>query len=120
MQQAFSFEEGTRVILFGQRRSTVVDCLPRHLKVGGSNSAAAMGTGRGEMFRVDVTFEVRTVLYGIRLFNDKVSKHGHHIYVKRNEGEREQYRGVTERERERVRGRAWQREKVTSVVKLAV
>jgi hypothetical protein len=84
------------LFLFGQRRSTVVDCLPRHLKVGGS-----MGTGRGEMFRLDVTFEVRTVLYGIRLFNDKVSKHGHHIYVKRNEGEREQYSGETERERER-------------------
>ncbi len=96
----------------------MVELLARYLKVGGSNSAAAIGTGRGEMFRVGVTLEVRKVLYGICLFNDKVSKHGHHIYVKWNEGEREQYSGETERERER--GRAWQREKVASVVKLAV
>ncbi len=41
---------------------------------------------------------MRTVLYGICLFNDKVSKHGHHIYMKQNEGEREQDSGETERE----------------------
>jgi hypothetical protein len=37
-------------------------------------------------FRIDVAFEMRTVLYGMHLFNDNVSKHGHHIYMKRKEG----------------------------------
>ena len=49
--------------------------------------------------RVDVTFEMRTVLYGIHLYNDNQHKHGSHIYMKWKEGEREQDRGETERER---------------------
>jgi len=57
---------------------------------------------------------MRTVLYRIRLFNDKVSKHGHHINMKWNEGEREEDSGETEREC--VRGRVRQREEVASVV----
>ncbi len=40
---------------------------------------------------------MRTVLYKIHLFNDKVYKHGHIIYMKRKEGEREQDSGETER-----------------------
>jgi hypothetical protein len=50
-------------------------------------------------FHVDVTFEMRTVLYRICLFNDKVSKHGHPICAKWNEGEREQDSRETERQR---------------------
>ncbi len=47
---------------------------------------------------------MRTVLYAIRLFNDKVYKHGHHIYMKWNEGEKGK---TAERQREKVckRGR---------------
>ncbi len=41
---------------------------------------------------------MRTVLYGIHLFNDSFSEHGHHIYVKWNEGEREQDSRETERD----------------------
>ncbi len=41
---------------------------------------------------------MRTVLYVIHLFNDNSSKHGHHIYIKQKEGEREQDSGDTERE----------------------
>ncbi len=44
---------------------------------------------------------MRRVLYGICLFNDNVSKQGHHIYMKRKEGEREQDSGETERVCER-------------------
>jgi len=42
---------------------------------------------------------MRTVLYGIRLFNDNVSKHRHHIYMKWKDGERRQRErdGVCER-----------------------
>ncbi len=54
------------------------------------------------MFCIDVTFEMRTVLYKICLFNDKGYKHGCHIYMKRKEGEREQDSEETERERECV------------------
>jgi hypothetical protein len=61
---------------------------------------------------------MRTVLYGIRLFNDKVYKHGHHIYMKWKEGEREQDTGETKRERECVREGGWQRVEVVSVVKM--
>ncbi len=59
---------------------------------------------------------MRTVLYGIRLFNDNISKHGHHIYMKPKEGEREQDSGETERESVCVRDGVWQREEVASVV----
>ncbi len=50
---------------------------------------------------------MRTVLYGIHLFNDDVSKHGHHIYMKQKEWGREQDSRETEREcvRETERGR---------------
>jgi hypothetical protein len=41
---------------------------------------------------------MRTVLYRICLFNDKVSKHRHHIYMKQKKGGREQ----DSRESERV------------------
>ncbi len=50
------------------------------------------------MFCIDFTFEMRTVLYRIRLFTDNSSKHRHHIYIKQKEGEREQDSGETERE----------------------
>ncbi len=49
-------------------------------------------------FRIDVTFEMRTVPYGMCLFNDNVSKHEHHIYMKLRERGREQNSGETERE----------------------
>jgi hypothetical protein len=51
------------------------------------------------LFHIDVTFEMRTVLYVIHLFNDDVHKHGRHFYMKRKEGKREQH------SRERGRGR---------------
>jgi len=50
------------------------------------------------VFCIDVTFEMRAVLYKIHLFNDKGYKHRCHIYMKRKEGEREQGSGETERE----------------------
>ncbi len=58
---------------------------------------------------------MRTVLSEIRLFNDNISKHGYHIYMKWKEGEKEQDSGETEREF--VRDRAWQRGEVSWVVK---
>jgi hypothetical protein len=57
-----------------------------------------MNRERVNIFHIDVTFEMRTVLYNIHLFNDKVYKHGHHIYMKQKEGEREQDSRETERE----------------------
>jgi hypothetical protein len=69
-------------------------------------------------FRINVTFEMRTVLFGMRLFNDNISKHEHHIYMKRKEGGREPNSG--ERESVCVRDRVWQREDVASVVKRTI
>ncbi len=74
--------------------------------------------GYGSLFRIDVTL-TRTVLSEICIFNDDLSKQGHHIYIKRKEGEREQDSGETER-RVCVRDRAWQREEVASVVKQTI
>ncbi len=51
-----------------------------------------------ENFCIDVTFEMKTVLSEIRLFNDDISKHGYHIYMKWKEGEKEQDSGEIERE----------------------
>jgi len=48
-------------------------------------------------------FEMRTVLYGIHLFNDVGHKHGCYIYMKWKEGEREQDSRETERESVRER-----------------
>ncbi len=59
-------------------------------------------------------FEMRTVLYGIRLFNDARHKHGSNIYMKWKEGGREQDSGETES----VREGGWLREEVASVVKM--
>ncbi len=61
-------------------------------------------------------FEMGTVLSEIRLFNDNLSKHGHHIYMKQKEGKESK---TVQRQRESVcvRDRAWQREEVASVVK---
>jgi hypothetical protein len=47
---------------------------------------------------------MRTVLYEICLFNDKLYKNGDHIYMKKKVGEREQDSGERERERERESG----------------
>jgi hypothetical protein len=41
---------------------------------------------------------MKTVLSEIRLFNDDISKHGYHIYMKWKEGEKEQDSGEIERE----------------------
>jgi len=59
---------------------------------------------------------MRTVLYKINLFNDKLCKQGHTIYMKRKEGEREQDRGETERGCMCVQ----RQEEVASVVKMTV
>jgi hypothetical protein len=40
------------------------------------------------LFHIDVTFEMRTVLYKSHLFNDKIYKHGDHIYIEQKEGKR--------------------------------
>ncbi len=48
---------------------------------------------------------MRTALCGIHLFDDKVYKNGHHIYMKRKEGKRELDSGETERVN--VRDGAW-------------
>jgi hypothetical protein len=59
---------------------------------------------------------MKTVLYKVRLFNDKVYKHRHHIYMKWKEGEREQDSG--EKERECVReAEHCRKRKVASVIK---
>ncbi len=52
----------------------------------------------GANFCIDVTFEMRTVLSEIHLFNYDLSKQWHHIYMKWTEGEREPDSGETERE----------------------
>ncbi len=44
-------------------------------------------------------FEMRTVLYGIHLFNDVRHKHGSYIYMEQKEGGREQDSGETEKEK---------------------
>ncbi len=49
-------------------------------------------------FCIDFTFEMRTVLSEICLFNAYLSKHGHHIYMKWKVGEREQDSVETKRE----------------------
>jgi hypothetical protein len=49
-------------------------------------------------FHIDVTFEMRKVLYKICLINDNVYKHRLRIYMKQKEGERERDSGETERE----------------------
>jgi hypothetical protein len=53
------------------------------------------------LFILLLPFEMRTVLYGIHLFNDVGHKHGSYIYMKWKEGEREQDAGETERVCER-------------------
>jgi hypothetical protein len=63
-------------------------------------------------------FEMRTVLYGICLFNDVRHKHRSNIYMKQKEGEREQ--DARETERVCVREGAWLREEVALVVKMTV
>jgi len=50
-------------------------------------------------------FEMRTVLYGICLFNDVRHKHRSNIYMKQKEGEQEQDAGETDRESVCERGR---------------
>jgi hypothetical protein len=49
-------------------------------------------------FILMLPFEMRTVLYAIRFFNDVGHKHGSNIYMKRKEEGREQDSGETERE----------------------
>jgi hypothetical protein len=39
---------------------------------------------------------MRTVLYGIHLFNDNIFRHGHHIYIKWKEGKESK---IAERQR---------------------
>jgi hypothetical protein len=63
---------------------------------------------------------MRTVLYGIRLFNDVRHKHGSYIYMKQKVGEREQDARETERKRECAREGGWQRVEVVSVVKMTI
>jgi hypothetical protein len=63
-------------------------------------------------------FEMRAVLSEMRLFNDNLFRHGHHIYMKWKRTERVQDSGETEREC--VRDRAWERQEVVSVVKRAI
>ncbi len=46
------------------------------------NASIKISNWRYAQFCVDVTFEIRTVIYRICLFNDTVSKHEHHIYMK--------------------------------------
>ncbi len=60
-----------------------------------------MSVGRmpvGKMFRSDVTFEMRTVLSGIRLFNDTILNVRHLFILNGNGGEESK---IAERQRER-------------------
>jgi hypothetical protein len=63
---------------------------------------------------------MRTVLYGIHLFDDVGHKHVSYIYMKQKEGEREQDARETERERACAREGGWLREEVALVVKMAI
>ncbi len=50
-----------------------------------------------------VPFEMRSSLYGFRLFSDVRHKHGCYIYMKQKEEEKDQDTGETERESVRER-----------------
>ncbi len=50
-------------------------------------------------FHINVTFEMRTVLSGIRLFHDKSKVDAKGFYIKSEGREREQDSGDTKRER---------------------
>ncbi len=63
-------------------------------------------------------FEMRTVLYGICLFNDVRHEHRSYIYMKQKEGEREP--DTTEMERECAREGRWLQKEVASVVKMTI
>jgi hypothetical protein len=82
---------------------SVVVMVPIPRNVSSSSPTAGqnkLGRLTAESFSsVDVTYEMRTVLYRIRLFDDDQCKHGCCIYMKRKEGEREQDSGETEKER---------------------
>jgi hypothetical protein len=69
-------------------------------------------------FILMLPFEMKTVLYGIRLFNDVRHKHRSTLYVKLKQGGREQDSTVTKREC--AREGWWQREEVASVVKMTI
>ncbi len=71
-------------------------------------------------YHIVVTFEMRTVLYEIHLFNDTLYKHGDHIHMKRKEGEREQDSRETERDSVCVREGGWQQVEVAPFVKMTV
>jgi hypothetical protein len=62
-------------------------------KVGGVNFV------RTNIFNIDLTFEMRTILYKIHLFNDDRHKHVCHIYMKWKDGERDEDSRETEKER---------------------
>ncbi len=53
-------------------------------------------------FHIDVTFEMRTVLSVIRIFNDTILNVGHHFILNRKGGEESK---IAERQRERERER---------------
>ncbi len=55
--------------------------------------------GQWYSFCIDVTFEMRTVLRGIPLFNDTISNVGQHFILNRNGGEESK---IAERHRESV------------------
>jgi hypothetical protein len=70
-----------------------------------------------KVFCIDVTFEMRTVLYGIRLLIDTHQIGRQHFISNRNGGEESM---IVERQRECVRGSAWGEEGIASVIKRAV
>jgi hypothetical protein len=69
-----------------------------------------------KFFHVDVTFEMRTVLYGIRLLIDTHQIVGQHFISNGNSGEEST---IVERQRQRecVKGSAWGEEGIASVIK---
>ncbi len=62
---------------------------------------------------------MRTVLYGIRLFNDVRHKHGCYVYMRQKEGGK-RARQRRDREGECARKGGWQQEEVALVVKMTV
>jgi hypothetical protein len=67
------------------------------------------------LFRISVTFEMRTTLYGVHLFNDNLEVIARDFISKQKEGER----ALKRRDRERVcvRGRLLQQKDLVSVIK---
>ncbi len=79
-------------------------------------AAFIFNNNKTKVFHIDVTFEMRTVLYGIRLLIDTHQIVRQHFISKGNGGEESMIVEI-QRQRECVRGSTWGEEGVASVIK---